>query len=176
MAMEFDLDVRKTATMISRMCTDRVQNEFLALKPLKEWNPRELWDWLKKRYTVQTITSKWNALDKLHAIRHSEYKNVSECMSRIKAEINDLKIDISDLVVIHALNHLDPNFQPYLSILRHDAREKGKLPTLIELSKGLEEEQMLSSNWEQETRLCSFKPVGTSHRNDWKVVELTGRS
>ena len=30
---DFDLDVQKTAAKISRMCTDKVQKEFLSVKP-----------------------------------------------------------------------------------------------------------------------------------------------
>ena len=70
-------------------------------------------------------------------------------MSRIKdasAEIEDLKISISEAVIIHALNNLDSHFRPYLAILSHDAREKEKLPTLSELTKTLEDEQMRLSN------------------------------
>ena len=70
-------------------------------------------------------------------------------MSRIKdasAEIDDLRISISEAVVIHALNNLDSHFRPYLAILSHDAREKEKLPTLSELTKALEDEQLRLSN------------------------------
>lgn len=116
--------------------------------------PKELWDWLKKRYTLQNFASNWNALDRLHAIRHCECKNVTEYMSRIKdasAEIEDLKISISEVVVIHALNNLDSHFRPYLAILSHDAREKEKLPTLSEVTKALENGQMRLSNEKTET-------------------------
>ncbi len=146
---DFDLGVRKTAAKISRICTEIVQKEFLAVKTSTEWNPKELWDWLKKRYTLQNFASKWNALDKLYAIRHSECKNIAEYISHIKdasAEIEDLKISISEAVVIHALNNLDSHFRPYLVILSHDARKKEKLPTLSEVTKTLEDEQMRLSN------------------------------
>lgn len=106
--------------------------------------PKELCDWLKKRYTLQNFAQNWNALDRLHAIRHSECKNVTAYMSRIKdasAEIEDLKISISEVVVIHVLNNLDSHFRPYLAILSHDDREKEKLPTLSELTKTLENGQ-----------------------------------
>lgn len=150
----FDQNLRKTATKVSKMCTNTVQKEFLAIKPSNEWDPKELWDWLKQRYTIQGFASKWNALEKLHAIRHSQCKNVTEYMSRIidvSAEIGDLKISISEAVVIHALSKLDSNFRPYLAILHHDAREKGKLPTLSELTKALEDEELRLSNGKRRT-------------------------
>ncbi len=146
---DFDLDVRKTAAKISKMCTDTLQKEFLAVKTSTEWNPKKLWDWLKKRYILQNFTSKWNALDKLHAIRQSECKIVTEYMNCIKdtsVEIDNLKISISEAVVIHALNNLDSHFRPYLAILSHDAQEKEKLSTLSELTRTLGDEQMRLSN------------------------------
>lgn len=39
---DFDLDVRKTNTKISRMCNNTVQNEFFAIKTLTKWNPKKL--------------------------------------------------------------------------------------------------------------------------------------
>ncbi len=151
---DFNLDVRKTAAMISKMNTDIGQKEFLAVKTSTEWNPKKLWDWFKKRYTLQNFASKWKALDKLHAIRHSECKNVAEYMSRIKdasAEIEDLKINISEAVVIYPLNNLDSHFRLYLAILSHDAREKEKLSTISELTKTLEDVQMGHSNEKRRT-------------------------
>lgn len=156
---DFELNVLKTAAKISRMCFDTVQKEFLTVKNSTEWNPKELWDWLKKHYTLQNFASKWSALNKLHAIRHIECKNVTKYMSRIKdalAKIEDLKISISEAVIIHALNNLDSHFRLYLAILSHDAREKEKLPTLSELTKGLEDEQMRLSNENRgNSKLCS---------------------
>ncbi len=156
---DYDQELCKATTKISRMCTDAVQKEFLAIKPPNEWDPKELWDWLKKRYTFQNSASKWNALGKLQTIRHSQCKNVTEYMSRLKdisAEIDDLKISISEAVVIHALNNLDSKFRPYVAILHHDAREKGKLPTLSELTKALEDEQIRLSNEDRRTADYSF--------------------
>lgn len=53
-------------------------------------------------------------------------------MSRIKnafAKIDDLKISISEAVVIHALHNLDSYIQSYLAILNHNVREKEKFQT-----------------------------------------------
>ena len=37
---DFNLDVRKTAAKISRMCADTAQKEFLAVKTSTRWDPR----------------------------------------------------------------------------------------------------------------------------------------
>ena len=71
-------------------------------------------------------------------------------MSRIKdasAEIDDLKISISKLVVIHPLNNLDLYFWLYLAMLSHYVQKKEKLLTLGELTKTLEDEE-IRVKWE----------------------------
>ncbi len=87
------MDVQKIAAKISRTYTDIVQKEFLGVKTSTGWNPKELWDLLQRRYTLQNFASKWSVINKLHGIRHSGFKNVTEYMSRIKdasAEIDNL--------------------------------------------------------------------------------------
>ena len=93
-------------------------------------------------------------------------------MSRIKdasAEIDDLKISISEAVVIHALNNLDSHFRSYLAILSHDAQEKEKLPTLSELTKTLEDKEMRLSNENKKTanfaRSSKSKPKPSDQEN-----------
>ena len=147
---------------MSRICTNIVQKEFLAVKASNEWDPRELWDWLTRYYTLQNFKSKWNALDKLHGIWQSECKNVSKYISHIKdasAEIDNLKISISEAVVIHTLNNLNWHFLLYLAVLNHDASEKEKRPTFSLLTKTLEDKEMRLSNENKRTAnfTCSFK-------------------
>ncbi len=93
-------------------------------------------------------------------------------MSRIKdasAEMDDLKISISEAVVIYALNNLDPHLQLYLAILSYDAREKKKLLTLSELTKTLEDEEMRISNENKRTanfaRSSKSKPKPSDQKN-----------
>ncbi len=91
-------------------------------------------------------------------------------MSQIKdprSKIEDLKILIDDAIVIHALNNLDSQFRPYLTILNHEARQKAQLPTLSELTKSLEDEELLLKN--ESTASINFakkaKSKSSSHRN-----------
>lgn len=96
-------------------------------------------------------------------MRHSECKIVSKYMSCIKdvfAKIVDLKISISKAVVIYSLHNLDPHFQTYFAILRYNIRGEEKLPTLSELTKVLENEQMCLSNENKgiANYACSSKP------------------
>lgn len=63
-------------------------------------------------------------------------------MSQIKdaiATIKDLKISISKVAIIYALNNFDSYFRPYLAILSHDVQEKKKLSTLGKLIKTLKD-------------------------------------
>ncbi|MCJ1270238.1 hypothetical protein MMC22_010134 [Lobaria immixta] len=142
-------DVRCTVAKIGRMCTETVQKEFLALKPLTTWTPKDLWDHLKTRYTLQNWTSKWSTLGKLHSIHQRDCKNVAEFISKIRditSEISDLNITMDSAIIIHTLNSLDDHFKPYLAILSHDAREKDKTPTLDTLSEALEDEELRLAN------------------------------
>ncbi len=76
------------------------------------------------------------------------------CIKDASAEIDDLKISISETVVIHAFNNLDSHFRPYLVILSHNAQENEKLPTFSELTKTLEDEEMRLSN--QDRGIANF--------------------
>lgn len=98
-------------------------------------------------------------------------------MSRIKevsAEIGDLKISISEAVVIHALSKLDSTFRPYLAILHHNAREKGKLPTLSKLTMALEDEELRLSNEKRRTSDWSFLQFKAQEKKT-KPGEQSGR-
>lgn len=114
-----------------------------------EWNPKNLWDWLKKQYILQNFASRWSALDKLYTIRHSECKNISKYMSWIKdvfAKIEGLKISISKIIIIHTLNNLDLHFWSYFVILRYNTQQKKAFLILNKPTKTLKNEQMRFSN------------------------------
>ena len=147
-------DVRRTVAKIGRMCTETVQKEFLTLKPLTAWIPKDLWDHLKTRYTLQNWTSKWSTLGKLHSIHQRDCKNVAEFISKIRditSEISDLNITMDEAIIIHTLNSLDDHFKYYLAILSHDARENDKIPTLDTLSNALEDEELRLTNQDKGT-------------------------
>lgn len=150
-------DVRRTVAKIGRMCTETVQKEFLALKSLTAWNPKDLWDHLQTRYTLQNWASKWNTLGRLHSIHKRDCKNVAEFISKIRdvtSEMTDLKITMDEAIIIHTLNSLDDHFKPYLAILSHDAREKENLRTLETLSRALEDEELRLANQWQSNAEC----------------------
>ena len=58
---DFDQDVQKATAKISKICSNTVQKEFLSLQKSTEWKPKELWEWLEERYTLQSFASKWEA-------------------------------------------------------------------------------------------------------------------
>lgn len=100
---------------------------------------------MKTRYTLQNWASKWNTLGKLHEIQHVDCKNIQEFMTKIrdvKSEIEDLEITMDEAITIQVLNSLDSSFAQFLGILSHEAREKDKLPTLENLVKSLEDEEL----------------------------------
>ncbi len=81
---EFQNIARKARAKIRKMCTERVQKEFLSVKALREWTPKELWDYLKTRYILQNWASKWKSLGKLHKVQDGDWKNIQEFMTKIR--------------------------------------------------------------------------------------------
>ncbi len=146
---DFDQDIQKATAKISKICSSTVLKEFLSFHKLTEWKPKDLWEWLKKRYTLQNFALKLNALDKLHAIYHFGCQNINDYISQIKdarSKIEDLKISMDDAIVIHTVNNLDSQFWPYLTILNHETRQKAQLPKLSELTKSLEYKELRLKN------------------------------
>ena len=166
---EFQDNARKAIAKIGKMCTETVQKEFLSVKASREWTPKKLWDHQKTRYTLQNWASKWNTLGKLHEIRHGDCKNIQEFMTKIrdvKLEIEDLEITMDEAITIQVLNSLDSSFAQFLDILSHEAREKDKLPTLENLAKSLEDEELRMKNQDKATANYAkrfTKKKGKSH-------------
>ena len=80
---EFSDNARRTVAKMERMYTETVQKEFLALKLLTTWNPKDLWEHLKTQYASQNWASKWNTLSKLHSIHQKDCKNIAKFISKI---------------------------------------------------------------------------------------------
>ncbi len=151
---EFEDNTRKAVTKIRKMCTDKVQKESLSVKASKEWTPKDLWKNLKTRYTLQNWACKWNTLEKLQEMRHSDCKNIQEFMTKIwyvKSEIEDLEITMDEAITIQILNSLDSSFTQFLGILSHEAREKDKLLILENLAKSLEDKELQMKNHNKTT-------------------------
>ena len=91
-------------------------------------------------------------------------------MKDAQAEIDDLKISMDDAIVIHALNNFDFHFRPYLTILKHEARQKAQLPTLSKITKTLEDEELRLKN--ENTASANFakkaKSRSAGHKNSEK--------
>ncbi len=58
---------------------------------------------------------------------------------------------MDEAITIQVLNSLDSSFTQFLGILSHDAREEDKLPTLENLAKSLEEEELRMKNHDKAT-------------------------
>ena len=148
---DFSDDSRRTVAKTGRMCTETVQKEFLSKNELAKWTPKELWDHLQIRNTLQNWASKWNTLGKLHSIHQRDCAEFISKIRDIKLEINDLKITMDEAITIHTLNSLDTQFKSYLAILNHESREKAELPTLEVSAKALEDEELRLANQDKAT-------------------------
>ena len=129
------------------MCTDDVQQEFLAMKDSAEgkvWDPTELWTHLKQRYTLRNWSAKWATFNRLEEINYEKCKSVEEYGSLvrdIKTEITDISITVDQIIVLKLLNGMGASFSTYLTILNEQARREDKFPGLDNLLKNLKDEE-----------------------------------
>lgn len=78
------------------MCTDEVQQEYLAVKDLAKgetWDLKDLWEHLKSRYALKNWSAKWATFNQLEEITNGKCKSIEEYGSlvrNIKAEITDI--------------------------------------------------------------------------------------
>ena len=145
--LEFDEKERRVVGKIGKMCTDDVQQEFLAMKDISKnesWTPKELWNHLKTRYTLKNWSAKWSAFNRLEELDYSRCKSIEEYGSNardILAELNDMTLSIEQVVLLKLLNGLGASFSTYLTILNEQARRDKSFPKLDELLKNLEDEE-----------------------------------
>ncbi len=91
-----------------------------------------------------------------------------------RSEIENLKISMDNAIVIHALNNLDSQFRLYLTILNHEARQKAQLPTLSELTKILEDEELRLKN--ESTTSANFAKRLNQSRQVTETVQIPVRN
>ena len=145
--LEFEEKQRRVVGKIGKMCTDDVQQEFLSMRDLANgeiWNPKDLWEHLKTRYTLKNWSAKWSTFNRLEEINYEKCKTIEEYGSLvrdIKAEINDISLSVEQIVVLKLLNGLGSSFSTYLTILNEQARREDKFPALDGLLKNLEDEE-----------------------------------
>lgn len=145
--LEFEEKQRRVVGKIGKMCMDDVQQEFLSMKDLAKgdtWNPKDLWEHLKARYTLKNWSAKWATFNRLDEIDYQKCKSIEEYGSLvrdIKAEINDISLSVEQVVVLKLLNGLGSSFSTYLTILNEQARRDDKFPSLDGLLKNLEDEE-----------------------------------
>ena len=145
--LEFLEKQRRVVGKIGKMCTDDVQQEFLSMRDLANgavWDPKDLWEHLKTRYTLKNWSAKWSTFNRLEEIKYEKCKSIEEYGSLvrdIKAEITDMALTVEQIVVLRLLNGIGNSFSTYLTILNEQARREDKFPALDALLKNLEDEE-----------------------------------
>ncbi len=99
----------------------------------------------------------------------------------VKSEIDDLGITMDEAITIQVLNSLDSSFAKFLGIPSQQAREKDKLPTLENLAKSLEEEELRIKNQDKATANYVQRYTKKKSKFDFAQIEdsddsATGRS
>ena len=132
----------KCKSCIGRMCLGNIQQEFQAVNT--DWLAHDLWEWLKKRYTLQNTASKWATITSIDKLTYAICKNMAEYRSKyyaLKASIKEQNITIEDVLKIRMLNNLGPAFKTYLTVINDQMRKDEKLEEDEILFKAIEEEE-----------------------------------
>ena len=127
---------------LGRMCLGYIQQEFQAVQT--EWLAHDLWEQLKKRYTLQNTASKWATIISVDELSYANCKNMAEYRSKyyaLKASITEQEITIEDALKIRMLNNLGPAFKTYLTVVNDRMRTDEKLEDNETLFKAIEEEE-----------------------------------
>lgn len=119
------------------MCVPEVQ---LAIKAKEEYGePVQLWQYLKEKYTQTGWSAKW-ALFKQFSEVDLDHKLVRNNPEKFEAIIQDLhnktinlKLDISEMVRLSALNAIAESNPIVAGILKERARKEEKVPDLTEV-------------------------------------------
>ena len=127
---------------IGRMCAPHIQQEIQAVKT--DWLAKDLWEWLKQRYTLQNTASKWATIVSMDDLSYANCKNMAEYRSKyyaLKASIKEQSITIEDALKIRMLNNLSSAFKTYLTVVNDWIRKDKKLEEDETLFKAIEEEK-----------------------------------
>lgn len=118
---------------IGRMCLSHIQQEFQAVKT--DWLAHDLWEWLKKRCTLQNTASKWSTITSIDELTYATCKNMAEYRSKyyaLKASIKEQIITIEDALKIRMLNdrmRKDEKLEEYVVLFKaieeDETRNKG---------------------------------------------------
>ncbi len=145
--LEFVKKKQRVVGKIGKMCTDNVQQEFLAMKDYTKneaWTPKTLWEHLKTQYTLKNWSAKWDEFNNLEELDYSGCKSIKEYRSNARdifAEITHMAHTIEQIVILKLLNGLCSSFLIYLTILNEQARRDKKFLKLDDLLKNLEDKK-----------------------------------
>jgi hypothetical protein len=124
------------------MCTNNVQMKFFSVKPEDDWNSRDLWEHLKKRYSSTKWSFKWAAFNSLKMlIYESSIADLKSKILNILTELKSQNLIIEQIVTLKVLNVLKSSFFTYLIVLMKFARKEDKFLILISLFQNLADEK-----------------------------------
>ncbi len=132
----------KTVDKIDKMCTNNVQMKFFSVKSEDDWNSRDLWKHLKKRYSSTKWSFKWAAFNNLKMLSYeSSIADLESKILNILIELKSQNLIIEQIVTLKILNILKSSFVIYLIVLMKSARKENKFLFLISLFQNLVDEK-----------------------------------
>jgi hypothetical protein len=124
------------------MCINNVQMKFFSVKFKDDWNSRDLWKHLKKRYSSTKWSFKWIAFDSLEMLTYESF--ITDLKSKtlnILIELKSQNLIVEQIVTLKVLNVLKSSFFIYLIVLMKSVRKENKFSFLISLFQNLANEE-----------------------------------
>ncbi len=141
-----------------------MQMKFFSVKSKNDWNSRDLWKHLKKRYSSTRWSFKWAAFNNLKMlIYESSIIDLKSKILNVLAELKSQNLIIEQIVIFKVLNILKSSFFIYLIVLMKSARKENKFSILISLFQNLANEE----NRQRAERMINFiKKEAEINRNN----------
>jgi hypothetical protein len=130
----------KTVNKIDKMCINNVQMKFFSLKA--KWTSRDLWELLKKRYSLTRWSFKCVAFNNLRMLTYKSFIiDLKSKTLNILIQLKSQNLIIEQIVTLKVLNVLKSSFFIYLIVLMKSVHKKNKFFTLISLFQNLADEK-----------------------------------
>ena len=113
------------------------------------WTPKNMWTYLKDRFTAKNSSRMWAAWTAYEHFSAQNCKNIQELrgkVARISADIEEQKVTMKEALVMKVITTLGPAFATCVTIPDAYACDSDKLPSMDSLLMKLENEERWMNN------------------------------
>ncbi len=122
------------------MCINYVQMKFFSLKA--KWTFRDLWEHLKKRYSLIERSFKWAVFNNLKMLINELFiADLESKILNVLVELKSQNLIIEQIVILKVFNTLKSSFFIYLIVIMKSVRKENKFLFLTNLFQNLANEE-----------------------------------